>query len=126
MNVLLKLCVLEPQLLMAHAKSYSDLMMEALQQALATWKLRVLMFALAFACLCFSALIGLISVLLWAALPVLNEQSAWVLVMLPVALMLLSWFFYALAQSFKLEPVFNDIQEQLHLDLLAICQAQAK
>jgi hypothetical protein len=126
MNVLLKLCVLEPKLLMAHVKSYSDLMVEGIHQALTAWKLRMLMLSFAFACMFFGALTSLVSVLLWAALPVLNEQNSWVLLVLPAVLFLLAWFFYAIAKSYKIEPLFNDVQEQLNLDLLAICQASSK
>lgn len=126
MGVLLKLCVLEPKLLMAHVKAYSDLMVDGIQNALTTWKLRMLMFSLALTCIVFSAFSTVMGLLLWAALPVLNEHNAWALIMLPVFLFVLAWFFYALAKSYKTEPLFNEVQEQINLDLLAICQASEK
>jgi len=126
LRVLLKLCVLEPQLLMAHVKSYSDLMVEALQQAMATWRLRLLMYAFAIVCLFFGIMGLTMAVLLWAALPALNEQNSWVMWFFPGVLLASSVFFWRLAKSYKSEPLFNDVQEQLNLDLLAICQASPK
>jgi hypothetical protein len=126
LNVLLKLCVLEPKLLMAHVKSYSELMVEGLQSALMTWKLRMLMYSMALASFFFGLFTAFTAILLWAALPVLNEQYAWVLIMLPMFLLLLAWIFYSLAKRYKVEPLFNDVQEQLNLDLLAICQASSQ
>jgi hypothetical protein len=66
------------------------------------------------------------AVLLWAALPMLSEQNSWVMWFLPGILFASSWLFWLLAKSYKIEPLFNDVQEQLNLDLLAICQASAK
>lgn len=126
MNVLLKLCVLEPKLLMAHVKSYSDLMVEGIQQAVMTWKLQLMMYSIAVACFCLGLLSTSLSVLLWAALPVLNEQNSWALIVFPVILFVVSSLFFAIAKSYKMEPLFNEVQEQLNLDLVAICQASAK
>jgi uncharacterized membrane protein YqjE len=123
LNFILKLCVLEPQLLMAHFKSYSDLMVESIQQAIITWRMRLLMYAVALVFLLLGVMSSSFALLLWAALPVLNEQYAWVLLGFPIFLLLGSWFFYAVAKSYKIEPLFNDVQEQLSLDILAICQA---
>jgi hypothetical protein len=126
LRVLLKLCVLEPQLLMAHVKSYSDLMVEGLQQAIAIWRLRLLMSALSITCLILGLLSLLMSLLLWAALPALNDQNSWVMWFLPCVLFVFSWLLMLVAKSYKIEPLFNDIQDQLNLDLLAICQASKK
>ena len=111
---------------MAHVKSYSDLMVEGIQQAITTWKLRLIMYSLSLAFLFFGMLSATVSALLWAALPVLNEQNNWVLLTLPLVLFLMSFLFYFLGRSYKTVPLFNDIQEQLILDKLAICQASAK
>lgn len=111
---------------MAHVKSYSDLMVEGLQSALMTWKLRMLMYSIAVASFFFGLFTSFTAILLWAALPVLNEQFAWILIMLPLVLLLFAWIFYSLAKRYKVAPLFNDVQEQLNLDLLAICQASSQ
>jgi hypothetical protein len=126
LNLILKLCVLEPKLLMAHVKSYSDLMVEGLQQAIITWRLRLLMYACALVLLFLGLMCSSIALLLWAALPVLNDQYAWVLLVFPTVLLLASWLFFSVAKSYKIEPLFNDVQEQLSLDILTICQANKK
>ena len=126
MSVLLKLCVLEPQLLMAHVKSYSDLMVEGIQQAVRTWKLRLVMFSMAVICMLLGLLSTTVSVLLWASLPILNEQNSWALIVYPVFFFVLSGLFFAIAKSYKVGPLFTEVQDQLQLDLLAICQASVK
>lgn len=125
-NLILKLCVLEPQLLMTHVKNYSDLMVESIQQSVQTWRLRLMMYTLASICLMFGLLSASVSVLLWGALPSLNEQNAWAMIVYPIVLFVASWIFFAVAKSYKIEPLFNDVQEQLSLDLLAICPARSK
>ena len=125
-NLILKLCFLEPKLLITHVKNYSDLMVEGLQQAVLIWKLRWLMFSLAVACLVLGLMSVSVSVLLWAALPILNEQNAWILIAYPLVLFVASCLLWITGKSFKNAPLFNEVQEQLDLDLLAICQASEK
>ena len=111
---------------MAHVKSYSDLMVEGIQQAVRTWKLRLVMFSMAVICMLLGLLSTTVSVLLWASLPILNEQNSWALIVYPVFLFVLSGLFFAIAKSYKVGPLFNEVQDQLQLDLLAICQASVK
>jgi hypothetical protein len=108
---------------MAHVKSYSDLMVEGLQQAVRKWKLRLLIYSFAVSTLILGLLSASISILLWAALPLLNQQNSWVLIAFPATLLILSWIFFIVVKRIKIEPLFNDVQEQLTLDLAAICQA---
>jgi hypothetical protein len=125
LTVLLKLIVTQPQLLLAHATNYADLMTEGVQHTFSSWKSRMLLFALSAVLLALGAFSGIGALLLWGALPSLNPQNAWVLVALPFVLLSMSVFFYSLACRCKTEPMFSDIQEQLNLDLLAINQVRA-
>jgi len=125
LSVFLKLVVMQPQLLMTHAKNYADLIMEGVQYTFSIWKSRMLMYALSSVFVALGAMSGVVALLLWGALPVLNPQNAWILVVLPVVLLSMSFLFYKLAHRYPTEALFDDIQEQLHLDLLAISQARA-
>lgn len=120
----LKLIVLQPQLVLTHAHNYADLMTDRLQHTFSTWRLRVLLYALSAIFFVLGAMGGVVALLLWGALPVLNSQNAWVLVVLPIVLLSMSLFIYGRARRYKIESLFDDIQEQLHLDMLAISQSR--
>jgi len=122
-KVLFKLVVMHPQLLLTHAQNYADLVREEVQHTFITWRLRLFMFALSAAFLGLGVLSSAMALLLWAALPLLNPAHAWILVALPAAFFLISAFLYVLLKRQKNKPLLGDIQEQLKLDLLHICQA---
>lgn len=121
-QVLCKLIVTQPQLLLNHAQNYGSLLVEGWQQTVASWKARLLLYALS----AISWLLGLAcaagALMLWAALPVLNPDNAWVLVALPLALWGASALLYQAAQRCQVEALFDDVQAQLELDILAIGQ----
>ena len=125
-NVLCKLIVTQPQLLLTHAHNYASLMVDGWQQAVASWKTRLLMFGLS----AISLLLGLAcaagALMLWAALPVLNPDHAWILVALPLALLVTSALLYRAAQRCQLETLFDEVQAQLELDMLALGQATSR
>jgi uncharacterized membrane protein YqjE len=126
LGVLFKLIVMQPEVLLTHVKNYADLAVEELQHAFAAWRWRVLLYAVSVVLLGLGVVCGLMSLLLWGALPALHPNNAWVLVALPVALLLAGVAVGLAAQRHQTPPLFGDIQEQLDLDKLAICQAQAK
>lgn len=126
LRVIFKLIVTQPELLLAHVQNYADLIVEGLHATALAWKLRLLCYVLSAALLALSVLCGAGSLLLWGALPLLHPEHAWVLVALPLVLFIISVLFYFAAKSYKINPLFDDIQEQLSLDMLAICQAHAK
>jgi hypothetical protein len=125
-NVLFKLIVLQPEVLLTHAKNYADLAVEELQHAFAAWRWRVMLYAVSVVLLGLGVLCGLGAVLLWAALPVLHTSTAWVLLALPLVLLTSGLVVGIAAQRRKLPQLFEGIQEQLDLDMLAIGQAQTK
>jgi hypothetical protein len=125
-GVLFKLIVMQPEVLLTHVKNYADLAVEELQHAFAAWRLRVMLYAASVALLGLGVLCGLGAVLLWAALPTLHSDTAWVLLALPLTLLIAGVIVGIAAQRCKPPALFEGIQEQLELDMLAICQAQAK
>jgi uncharacterized membrane protein YqjE len=125
-NVLFKLIVMQPEVLLTHVKNYADLAVEELQHAFAAWRWRVMLYAVSVVLLGLGVLCGLGAVLLWAALPTLPSSTAWVLLALPLVLLMAGCLVGIAAQRRKLPQLFEAIQEQLDLDMLAICQAQSK
>ena len=93
---------------------------------LGAWRLRVLLYMVSVVLLGLGVVCGLMALLLWGALPVLHPDNAWVLVAVPLALLMAGVGVGVAAQRYAMTPLFAGIQEQLDLDMLAICQAQAK
>lgn len=126
LKVLFKLIVMQPQLLLTHAQNYGSLLVEGWQQAVASWKSRLLLYLLSALSLLLGLASGAGALMLWAALPVLNPNNAWVLVVLPVTLLVVSALLYQAAQRCQLAAMFDEVQSQLALDMLAICQAKSR
>ena len=126
LSVLFKLIVTQPEVLLTHVRNYADLAVEELQHAFAAWRWRVMLYAVSVVLLALGVLCGLGSVLLWAALPTLPSSTAWVLLALPFVLLIAGALVGIAAQRRKLPQLFEGVQEQLNLDMLAICQAQTK
>ena len=121
---LIKLLVLPPELLRVHAWAYADLVHASCQQHLCTLKYRWLMYALAMGCLLLALVFGGTALLLWSALPVLRVGFVWVMWVLPLAMAVCSVVFAVWAQRLRPRPLLDELKEQIHLDLLAIRQAQ--
>jgi uncharacterized membrane protein YqjE len=126
LGVLFKLIVMQPEVLLTHVKNYADLAVEELQHAFVAWRLRALLYVVSALLLGLGVLCGLMSLLLWGALPVLHPDNAWVMVALPLVLLVAGFFVGMAAQRHTTPPLFAAMQEQLDLDMLAIGQVQTK
>ena len=123
LKTILKIGVMRPELLLAHFDIYQDLVIENFQAAIAKWKLRFLLMSLAVVCLFLSLLSSTFALLLWAAMPVLNEHHSWLLWMLPMFFTLMCLILFVFALHLKIEPllqVVQVVQEQIHLDMRAL------
>ena len=125
-KVLVKLIVMQPQLLLTHVQNYGGLLMEGWQQAVASWKARLLMYCLSAVSLLLGVACAAGALMLWAALPVLHPENSWVLVALPLVFLLASVLLYRAAQRCRLHALFDDVQAQLALDMLVIGQAKSR
>lgn len=120
LRMVLKLMVMQPQLLLTHANNYKAFLFENLENTWGVIKSLLVLYLLSTLLLGLSLISAIGSILLWAALPILNHQNAWLLYVLPVALLLLSILFYVCAKSYKVQSVFNAIEEQIKLDMLSL------
>lgn len=120
LNVLLKLIVTQPQLLLTHAENYADLFTQVCRRSLMQWQHQLKLYALSIGFFALGVACAAVSVLLYSALPVLNPQSAWVLVVLPALLLAMGALLLWMAKQCKVEPLLQDIQEQIALDIVAI------
>lgn len=126
LRVLFKLIVMHPERMLTHLSNYADFMVEEFQHALVTLRVWLWLQAMSWTCLGLSLASAVGALLLWAALPVLNPDHAWVMLVLPMALAAMGLILQELAKRYKAGSFLVNIQEQLKLDMLAICQEKDK
>lgn len=123
-RVLLKLLLLPPELLKMHAHGYANLASEEWERQICFWKTRWLIYAISLASGVVGVFLSGVSLLLWMALPMLNERSGWGLVLVPLSLCLLSLTSWLWAKTIKVAPAFGKLKTQIELDILALHQSQ--
>ena len=122
MRLLLKMLLLPPDLLKSHAQGYVDLASEVGARYLCTLKNRWVMYALSVLTLLLALIFGGMALLLWSTFPLHDAPHAWVLLALPMACLCLSGLCWWGARAQRLQPLLQDIQAQIALDLQAIGQ----
>ena len=124
-KLLLKLLVLPPELLKAHAQGYADLANHSWQQHLCTLKNRWLMYSISVLSFLLALTLGGVALLLWGTLPLISAPHVWFLWALPLGLLIVSILCWVWARRLRTQPILDDIKAQIQLDVLAIRQAKA-
>ena len=124
-KLLLKILVLPPELLKVHAKGYADLASQAWAEHWCRLKNRWLMYALSVLSLTLALIFGGVALLLWSALPFIDARHAWILPALPLVFVVMGIACWLWARSHRTRPMFNDIKEQIQLDIRALQEVQA-
>lgn len=125
LRLLLKMLLLPPDLLKSHAQGYVDLASEVGARYLCTLKNRWAMYALSVLTLLLALIFGGVALLLWGALPLHDAPHAWVLPALPAACLCLSVLCWWGARTQRLQPLLQDIQAQIALDLQTLRQVHS-
>jgi hypothetical protein len=125
LRLLLKMLLLPPDLLKSHAQGYVDLASEVSARYLCTLKNRWAMYALSVLTLLLALIFGGVALLLWGALPLHDAPHAWVLPALPAACLCLSALCWWGARTQRLQPLLQDIQAQIALDLQTLRQVHS-
>jgi hypothetical protein len=125
LSMLLKLIVKQPSLLLNHAQAYTDLALDETRRLTRRWRTQATFYGLSFICFVLGLVFGGVALMLWAVLPVIAEQTSWVLMALPVFCEMLAWAFFLAAQGRADAPAFAIMQEQLKLDVLALREARS-
>ena len=63
-----------------------------------------------------------VSLLLWAGLPILNPQNYWLMIVLPISLLVASPLLLVLANRLKIQLNFIEIRKKIKLNTRRICQ----
>lgn len=121
-KLLLKMLLLPPDLLQAHAKGYVDLASELGARYWCALQSRWLLYGISALMLTLALMLGGTGLLIWSALPLTDAPHAWVLVALPLTCLLVSGLCWARARRLRLHPVLRDLQTQIQLDMLALRQ----
>ncbi len=123
-KVLLRLLVLPPDLLKAHAQGYADLAREAWTHKVQTLQYRWTLYAISAASMLMAMTLGGVALLLWSSLPLNDARHAWILPALPSVLLFISGGCWAWARSLRARSVLKDLQEQIQLDILTLRESQ--
>jgi len=125
LSMLLKLIVKQPSLLLNHAQAYADLAVDETHRLLHRWRTRAMLYGASFVCLCLGLVLGGVALMLWSVLPVIAEQSGWVLLVLPLLCEVLAVACFLAARGRPDGRAFAIMQEQLQLDVLALREARS-
>ena len=105
LKLLLKILVLQPELLHEHAQGYADLATRAWTHNLRTLKYRWTMYAISALTLFLSLILGGVALMLWCTLPTVEMRNTWI---------------WAYARNLRKTPLLDKIKEQVQLDILAL------
>jgi hypothetical protein len=125
LRLLLKILLLPPDLLKSHAQGYVDLASEVGVRYVCALKNRWVMYALSGLTLLLALIFGGVALLLWSTSPMHDAPHPWVLLALPIACLSLSGLCWWWARTQRLQPLLQDIQAQIALDLQAIRQVHS-
>jgi hypothetical protein len=84
MHPLLRLIISRPRLLAQHAEAYGELVADEIGAVSAAWKRRALLNGLAVCCLAVAAVLGGVSLMLWAVIPAPQIHAGWALLVAPL------------------------------------------
>lgn len=125
LKLLLKLVLLPPGLLKAHAQGYADLASQAWAQHWCTLKNRWVLWTLGALSLLLALVFAGVALLLWSALPRIDARHAWVLWAWPAGWLGISGLFWFWGLRLRPRPILGGLKEQLRLDMQMIRKAQA-
>lgn len=122
LSLVLKLIVLQPNLLVTHFKNYSSLLVAEGSKALMTWRRKMLLLVVSAVFFTLSLFSFSISVLLWAALPSLNQSNAWLMLAFPALLLIVSVLLFHFANRYNSAQFIQTIHQQIQMDKKMICE----
>lgn len=117
---LLKIILLPPALISAHAQGYVGLVSEVGWRFWRALKNKCWMYGLSALALALALVFGGVALMLWGTLPMTDAPQAWLLWALPGSCLLTSGLCGWRARSLPMPSVWQDIQSQWHLDLAVI------
>jgi hypothetical protein len=112
----------QPKLLLLLLTSYKNIIIQEYRDVLTAMKIRFMLYVLSVIFLGLGMLSCVVSLLLWAALPILNPQNYWLMIVLPISLFTASPLLLILANRLKIQLNFIEIRKKIKLNTRRICQ----
>jgi hypothetical protein len=112
----------QPKLLLLLLTSYKNIIIQEYRDIFNAMKMRFMLYVLSIFFLGLGLLSCVVSLLLWAALPILNPQNYWLMIVLPISLLSASPLLLVLANRLKIQLNFIEIRKKIKLNTRRICQ----
>lgn len=112
----------KPKLLLLLLMSYKNIIIQEYRDIFNAMKIRFMLYVLSILFLALGMLSCVVSLLLWAALPTLNPQNYWLMIVLPISLFTASPLLFILANRLKIQLNFIEIRKKIKLNTRRICQ----
>lgn len=112
----------QPKLLLLLLTSYKNIIIQEYRDIFNAMKMRFMLYVLSILFLALGMLSCIVSLLLWAALPALNPQNYWLMIVLPISLFTASPLLLILANRLKIQLNFIEIRKKIKLNTRRICQ----
>jgi hypothetical protein len=112
----------QPKLLLFLLTSYKNIIIQEYRDIFNAMKMRFMLYVLSVLFLALGMLSCVVSLLLWAALPALNPQNYWLMIVLPISLFTASPLLLILANRLKIQLNFIEIRKKIKLNTRRICQ----
>jgi len=125
MSPILRLIASQPELLVEHARAYAELVSAQTGQALGAWRRQAVIGALGLCLLGVATVLGGVALMLWAMLPAVPGQAAWVLLAVPLPPLIVALACLVAARRTTDGNAFALVREQMLADLAMLRQAEA-
>ena len=112
----------QPKLLLLLLTSYKNIIIQEYRDIFNAMKMRFMLYVLSIFFLGLGMLSCVVSLLLWAVLPILNPQNYWLMFVLPISLLVASPLLLVLANRLKIQLNFIEIRKKIKLNTRRICQ----
>ncbi len=112
----------QPKLLLLLLSSYKNFIIQEYRDKFNAMKMRFMLYVLSIFFLGLGMLSCVVSLLLWVALPVLNPQNYWLMIVLPISLLAANPLLLVCANRLKIQLNFIEIRKKIKLNTRRICQ----
>jgi hypothetical protein len=102
-----QLLILRPRSLIDRAKNLIYIFVNEIENSISKLKLKIAFYTISFFCFGLGTFSSAVSILLWAALPLLNPNNSWILIFLPMIFILIGVGFYYVASIYKIKETLS-------------------
>jgi hypothetical protein len=125
MNPLLRLIATQPHLLATHAESYARMFGKEIGATGATLRRRMVLGGFVLVLLLLALIFAGVALMLWAALPPIQTNLAWVLLLVPGIPLVLALLFFIMLKSDSAPLAINKVKTQFEADMAMLHETGA-